>query len=75
VSVGALIGFITTFWQEKLYRQAPHRKREIRKASDFSTSRRKVATHGPEARLFFACGGGIIIVIGEHDATPYLIWQ
>ncbi|KAF9517811.1 hypothetical protein BS47DRAFT_1371243 [Hydnum rufescens UP504] len=60
VSVGALIGFITSFWQEKLYR-------------------RKVATHGPEARLFFACGGGIVIVVlfmpgrlSEHHNIPWI---
>jgi len=45
VSIGSLIGFITSFWQERLYRA-------------------KVATRGPEARLYFACIGGILIVIG-----------
>jgi len=45
ICVGTLLGFVTNFWQEKLYRE-------------------NVATRGPEARLYSACAGGFITVIG-----------
>ncbi|KAF9517812.1 hypothetical protein BS47DRAFT_1359338 [Hydnum rufescens UP504] len=60
---GALIGFTTSFWQEKLHRQAPNRKPEIHKASDFGHPGARWRPAAPEARLCFACGGGIVIVI------------
>ncbi|KAF9517815.1 hypothetical protein BS47DRAFT_1371244 [Hydnum rufescens UP504] len=54
MSVGGLVGFITNFGQEKLYRRA---------------------------RLYFACGGGVLIAIGgliyawtslEHRNIPWI---
>jgi len=45
IALGTIIGFLTNFIQERIYRA-------------------KVAQRGPEARLYSACAGGVIIVIG-----------